>query len=554
MTRGMVYKCMFICAVIAFAVILILPTVGSKRMRVKFAGDATPAQMAALEKRFAGAGYTLSGKAPVLTIEGYNISDAVMNEVKTFEGVVDVRILPHWAENAVLAKKINLGLDLQGGMSLVLRADFENMERKQEKKLTDTEKSDITQQALELLRNRIDKFGVSEPSIRPRGIEAIEIQLPGVKDPGSVKKAIGTTGRVEYRLVDDASTKAAAEWMSRNIAGFKDKKLPEDAEEQTVLLKDISNAIGLPKTSELLFYFERDPTTHKIFPAYPIALEKHVALAGNDINKAWVGNDEYGRLSVHFTTTPDGAAKFSDVTSEKNHGRKLAIVIDDKVRSAPQINVQIASGQALIQGDFTLEEVNTLSRIIKEGALPVNLKIIEERTVGPSLGQDAIDAGLKATLLAFSVVMLFMIAYYKLAGLIAVIGLSLNFVFMLALLSWLGFTLTLPGIAGLILTIGMAVDSNVLIYERMKEEVRAEKSVRVAVVNGFDRAFWAIVDSNVTTLIAAFVLAQFGTGPIKGFAVSLSIGLISSMFVVLYITRFIYEVLSTSPRIKKLSI
>lgn len=554
MTRGMVYKSIFICAVIAFAVILILPTVGSKRMRIQFGNDATPAHVSAVEKRFAGAGYVISGKAPVLMIEGYNISDAVMNEVKTFEGVAEVRILPHWAENAVLAKKINLGLDLQGGMSLVLRADFENIESKQEKKLTDSEKSDITQQALELLRNRIDKFGVSEPSIRPRGIEAIEIQLPGVKDPGSVKKAIGTTGRVEYRLVDDASSKLASEWMNRNIAGFKDKKLPESAEEQSTLLKDISNAIGLPKTAELLFFFERDPTTHKIFPAYPIALEKQVALAGNDISKAWVGNDEYGRLSVHFTTTPEGAAKFSDVTSEKNHGRRLAIVIDDKVRSAPQINVQIASGQALIQGDFTLEEVNTLSRIIKEGALPVNLKIIEERTVGPSLGQDAIDAGLKATLLAFSVVMIFMIVYYKMAGVIAVLGLSLNFVFMLAILSWLGFTLTLPGIAGLILTIGMAVDSNVLIYERMKEEKRAGKSVRVTVVNGFDRAFWAIVDSNVTTLIAAFVLAQFGTGPIKGFAVSLSIGLVSSMFVVLYVTRFVYEVISTSMNINKLSI
>jgi len=216
--------------------------------------------------------------------------------------------------------------------------------------------------------------------------------------------------------------------------------------------------------------------------------------------------------------------------------------------------VQITTGQALIQGDFTLEEVNTLARIIKEGALPVNLVIIEERTVGPSLGQDAIDAGIKATILAFSVVMIFMVAYYKLSGFIASIGLILNIICQLALLSWLGFTLTLPGIAGFILTLGMAVDSNILIYERIREEQRSGKSPRIAVVNGFDRAFWAIVDSNITTLIAAFVLSQFGTGPIKGFAVTLSIGLISSLFVVLYVTRYVFEILSLSKNLKKLSV
>ncbi len=375
-----------------------------------------------------------------------------------------------------------------------------------------------------------------------------------MQDPMSVKKAIGTTGRVEYRLVDDEYTRLAGQWLAGNIQRFKDGKIPENPEEQYTILNEAAKAIGLPARSELLFFYERDENTKKILPSYPIALEKEVALAGNDISKAWVGHDEYGRLSVHFTTTPDGASKFATVTSTKNHGRKLAIIIDEKVRSAPQVNVQITTGQALIQGDFTLEEVNTLARIIKEGALPVNLVIIEERTVGPSLGQDAIDAGIKATILAFSVVMIFMVAYYKLSGFIASIGLILNIICQLALLSWLGFTLTLPGIAGFILTLGMAVDSNVLIYERIREEQRSGKSPRIAVVNGFDRAFWAIVDSNITTLIAAFVLSQFGTGPIKGFAVTLSIGLISSLFVVLYVTRYVFEILSLSKNLKKLSV
>ncbi|MCU0843926.1 MAG: protein translocase subunit SecD [Spirochaetes bacterium] len=554
MTRGMIYKAMFIVAILVFAVLLILPTIGKREMSIVLEKDATAEQVADLEKHFTEAGLLVVKTGEMISISGYGINDAVMNEVKIIPGVKDVRILPHWSERALLAKKMNLGLDLQGGMNLVMRADFESIEHKQEKKLTDSEKLDITQQALELLRNRIDKFGVSEPSIRPRGAEAIEIQLPGVKDPMSVKKAIGTTGRVEYRLVDDEYTRLAGLWLKNNAHILKEGKIPEEIEQQYTILDEAAKAIGLSAKSELLFFYERDENTKKILPAYPIALEKEVALAGNDISKAWVGHDEYGRLSVHFTTTPDGASKFATVTSAKNHGRKLAIIIDEKVRSAPQVNVQITTGQALIQGDFTLEEVNTLARIIKEGALPVNLVIIEERTVGPSLGQDAIDAGIKATILAFSVVMIFMVAYYRLSGFIASVGLILNIVCQLALLSWLGFTLTLPGIAGFILTLGMAVDSNVLIYERIREEQRSGKSPRIAVVNGFDRAFWAIVDSNITTLIAAFVLSQFGTGPIKGFAVTLSIGLISSLFVVLYVTRFVFELLSLSKNLKKLSV
>ena len=554
MTRGMIYKAMFIVAILVFAVLLILPTVGERELSVVFEKDATAEQMADLEKHLTNIGLVVTKTENGITAGGYGINDAVMNEVKIIPGVGDVKIIPHWAERSLLAKKMNLGLDLQGGMNLVMRADFESIERRQEKELSDSEKMDITQQALELLRNRIDKFGVSEPSIRPRGSEAIEIQLPGVKDPLSVKKAIGTTGRVEYRLVDDEYTRLAGQWLGANIHRFKDGRIPESAEEQYPILAEAAKAIGLPAKDELLFFYERAENMKKILPSYPIALEKEVALAGNDISKAWVGHDEYGRLSVHFTTTPDGASKFAAVTATNNHGRKLAIIIDEKVRSAPQINVQITTGQALIQGDFTLDEVNTLARIIKEGALPVNLIVIEERTVGPSLGQDAIGAGIKAMALAFAAVSIFMISFYRLAGLIASIGLLVNIVCQLALLSWLGFTLTLPGIAGFILTLGMAVDANVLVYERMREEQRSGKSPRIAVANGFDKAFWAIVDSNVTTLLAAFVLSQFGTGPIKGFAVTLSIGLISSLFVILYITRYVYELILLSKNLKKLSV
>jgi preprotein translocase subunit SecD len=555
MTRGMVYKLIFILLVIAFSIVLILPTFGEKTMRIVIDNETTTEQIEALKKKFPADSYTFERKGDEILVTGTGggLTDAIMNDVRTFPGVRNAVIEKHWAEKAVMAKKINLGLDLQGGMHLVLQADFNKIENKSadKKKLTDKEKNELTQQALELIRNRIDKFGVAEPSIRPRGNDAIEIQLPGVKDPKAVKKAIGTTGQVEYRLVDDEYTNKAGAWVQQN---YKQKTLPEEPEKLDKLLVDIKEGIKLPNNREVLYHWDRRKDTNKIIAQYPIVLMREVAIAGIDISKAWIGQDEYGGLAVHFTTTADGATKFADVTAKKNWGKKLAIVIDDKVRSAPRLNVQITSGQAMINGNFTYDEVNTLTRIIKEGALPVDLNIIEERTVGPSLGQDSIESGVKAALLGIIAVMVFMILYYKMAGLIADIGLLLNTIFQVAILSWLGFTLTLPGIAGIILTVGMAVDANVLIYERMKEEQRAGKSVRMSVHLGFDRAFWAIFDSNLTTLISAFVLAQFGTGPIRGFAVTLTIGLIASMFVALYITRFAYELISLNKKIKKLSI
>jgi preprotein translocase subunit SecD len=551
MTRGMIYKLCFIVFLILFAVTLILPTIGEKTIAVEFLDEVTAEQMESVKKRFSTEEFSLKEKDKTIFVSSNTLTDAVMNEIRSLGGVKSARFERHWAEDYVMAKKINLGLDLQGGMHLVLRANFEKIEAKNEKPLTDAEKNDITQQALELLRNRIDKFGVSEPSIRPRGYEAIEIQLPGVKDPMAVKKAIGTTGRVEYRLVDDRYSDEAMMWKNKNLA---ETPISLDREEQNQLLQRIAKEISLPKEFEVLFYFVRDPQTKKVIPSYPIVLQKEVGLAGSDVNKAWVGTDEYGGLAVHFTTTAEGALKFAKVTDKKNFKKRMAIVIDDNVRSAPSINQQISGGQAIINGDFTQEEVNTLARIIKEGALPVDLKIIEERTVGPTLGQDSIEAGVKAFTIGLLGVMLFMILYYKLAGIIADLSLIINMTFLLALLSWMGFTLTLPGIAGLILTVGMAVDANVIIYERIKEEIASGKSVRMSILYGYEKAFWTIFDSNLTTIIAAFILSQFGTGPIKGFAVTLFIGILTSMFSALFVSRFVYEIISLNKKLKKLSI
>ncbi len=548
MFRGMFYKFIFIVFIIAAGVVLILPTVGENRLEITLKVDSTPKQVEMIKNRFPVDSYEVSQRGQVVLVKGFNINDAVMNEVRIYPGVEEAKILKHWSEKFFYAKKINLGLDLQGGMQLVLQANYEKIEKKSGQKLTESDRNDITEQALEMLRNRIDKFGVSEPSIRSKGSDAIEIQLPGVKDPRKVKKAIGTTGSVEYRLVDDVYSKRASQWLSEN---YKEKGLPKDPKLQEKLLEMIAAGIKLPKNLELLFFFQREEGSKRIYPSYPIALEKKVSLAGDDISKAWVGKDEYGRLAVHFKTSADGASKFSRVTAEENHGKRLAIVIDDKVRSAPQINVQITTGQALIQGDFTLEEVEVISRIIKEGALPVDLTIIEERTVGPSLGLDSIESGIKAIIVGLAGVMVFMLMYYKLGGIFASFGLILNMIFMLALLSRFGFTLTLPGIAGFILTVGMAVDANVIIYERVKEEIKNGKSPRGAVSFGFDRAFWTIFDANLTTLIAAIFLSRV-TGPIRGFAVTLIVGVICSMFVALFITRFVFELITLKKDMKKL--
>lgn len=551
MSKGMIYKFIFILFLVVLSVLLILPTVGSKQMEISFHDKAQAVDMENVMNRFSEQGYDVSKDENVIMVHGRNLTDATMNEIKIFPGVSEVKLLKHWVEKVFLAKKINLGLDLQGGMHLVLQANFEGIQEKLGRELTEKDRNEITQQALELLRNRIDKFGVSEPSIRPRGNEAIEIQLPGLKDPEGVKNAIGTTGSLEYRLVDEKYTDLATKLF---VEKYSESGVPVDEEAQHEFIRNLGKEIGLPADLEILFFYNRDKDTGNIFPEYPMALSKTSSLDGTDIQEALVDRDEYGQIIVMFRTTAEGASKFARATSEPNHGKRLAIVLDRKIRNAPSIRETIASGSGNISGGFTFDEATTLARIIKEGALPVDLKIIEERTVGPSLGQDSIESGVKAGIIGLLGVMFFMLLYYKAAGIIADLGLILNIIFMLALLSLLGFTLTLPGIAGFILTVGMAVDANVIIYERIKEELKKGKSVRMAIVSGYDRAFWTIFDANLTTLIAAFILFQFGTGPIKGFAVTLFIGILTSMFAALYVTRFTYEVISLNKKIKKLYI
>lgn len=373
-------------------------------------------------------------------------------------------------------------------------------------------------QALETIRNRVDEFGVAEPSIQRQGKDKIIVQLAGIKDPERAKQLIGRTALLEFRLVSDS---------------------PMD-------LKKALNGERVPQYE--LMYMQEDK--EKI----PLLVKKKAELTGANLIDAYVGfTSNMGKPIVHLRFDRKGAAIFARVTGE-NINRKLAIVLDGKVYSAPVIRSRIPQGQAIIEGRFTQDEAKDLAIVLRAGALPAPVVIEEERIVGPSLGQDSIERGIWAGILAGILVMGFMALYYRRSGLIANFALILNIIIMLGIFSALDVTITLPGIAGIILTIGMAVDANILIFERIREEYIKGKPVRLSISNGFQRAVITILDSNLTTLIAGLILFRFGTGPIRGFAVTLSVGILVNIFTAVFVSRVIFDILFSSPRVERLSI
>jgi preprotein translocase subunit SecD len=377
-------------------------------------------------------------------------------------------------------------------------------------------------QALETIRNRIDQFGVAEPDIRRQGENRILIQLPGIKDTDRAKDLIGRTALLEFKLVDDTDDVNAA------------------------LKGDV------PAGKEILYQVQQDPESGKTSKV-PLLLKKRTLLTGAYLTNARVDFDQFNVPFVSISFDKKGARIFERITGE-NVNKRLAIVLDNTVASAPVIQEKIAGGQARITGNFTLEEAKDLAIVLRAGALPAPVKILEERTVGPSLGADSIREGLISMLVGGILVVLFMIVYYKGAGVIADFALILNIFLIAGGLAGFQATLTLPGIAGIILTIGMAVDANVIIFERIREEMALGRTPRAAIDAGFDRATLTILDANVTTLIAAVVLFQFGTGPVKGFAVTLSLGVIASLFTSLVLSRLIFDYILKGRKVKTLSI
>ncbi len=502
--------------------------------------------------------------------------------------------LPAWFTKVIPTEKIHLGLDLQGGMHLILEVEAEKavesyveriknnlkddlkdkgvpvgkLEREKSNQIVfevsgekdkwekilsqrygmmqelssstldkgiwrvvlvldsrqaDQIKQNAIDQALETIRNRIDQFGVSEPEITLQGTDRILIQLPGIKDPQRAINLIGQTALLEFKLVDEEGN------LDEALKG------------------------NIPEGDIILYQRSVDPNTGGV-KKIPYLLKEKTLMTGEVLKDARVALDsQFHEPYVSLEFDDLGGKLFEQITGA-NVKKRLAIILDENVYSAPVIQERIAGGRAQITGRFDTKEASDLAIVLRAGALPAPVKIIEERTVGPSLGQDSIHKGIISTLISAAFIVLFMVFYYRVSGMIADVALILNVVLTLATLALFRATLTLPGIAGLVLSIGMAVDANVLIHERIKEELRWGKTTRAAIDQGYHRAFSAIIDSNLTTLIAGVLLYQFGTGPVRGFAVTLSIGILANIFTAVYITRWIFDFWTLKMKVKTLSI
>jgi preprotein translocase subunit SecD len=381
------------------------------------------------------------------------------------------------------------------------------------------------EQSLETIRNRVDQFGVSEPVIQRQGENDILVQLPGVQDPQRAKDLIGKTAVLEFKLVRD----------DPNVKAYADATRP------------------LPAGTEVLYEVKKDEVGRRR-KGEPLLVESRTLMTGDVVVDAKVRPGELPNSRVVLLNlNPRGARIFEEVTGE-NVNRRLAIILDNTIYSAPVIRERIGGGRAQIEGNFTSDEAKDLTIVLRTGALPAPVTIAEERTVGPTLGRDSIHQGILSFIVGGSLVVLFMLVYYKFAGLLADLALVLNILFLVGSLAALGATLTLPGIAGIVLTIGMAVDANVLINERIREELRLGKTARAAIEAGYERALPAILDSNITTFLAGVILFQFGSGPIKGFAVTLCIGLASSVFTAVVGTRVVYDHLLARRAIQTVSV
>ena len=476
-------------------------------------------------------------------------------------------------------RSLNLGLDLQGGIHLVLEVKTEGMEQQ--------EAQDAVAQAQEVIRNRVDQFGVAEPTIQRQGDNRIIIELPGVQDVQRAKDLVGQTALLEFQLLEPAEDRTR---LIQRIDQVLAPQEEEEEEEEDLLLSSttesaplssmlspagedltvsgrdlqrVKNLLNTPEAQELIpadveFLFSSKPAGAEGNEFYFLYLvRKKPEMTGHMIQDAFVSIGqvvEYmGQPIVNFSTTDEGVRLFSRITGS-HIGDRMAIVLDESVYSAPVIQSKISEGRGIITGSGTQEEAKDLAIVLRAGALPAEVEIIEDRTVGPSLGRDSIEQGKTAAIYSMVLVVIFMVLYYRAAGLIADCALLLNMLFILAVLAGFHATLTLPGIAGIILTIGMAVDANVLIFERIREELRSGKTVRAAIDSGYGHALSAIIDANVTTFLVGIVLYQFGTGPIRGFALTLCIGIISSLFTAFFVTRTIFDLITRKSEQSTLSI
>jgi len=426
-------------------------------------------------------------------------------------------------------------------------------------KITDTYlaklRSDTVKQAVETIRNRIDRYGVSEPSIRQLGDNRIAVELPGVTDPDRAINIVKKSGKLEFKMVDDSMTDEALRALIGNLR--KENSIPEGYTEEVVVRLNEAAKGKIPADSELAFEVQYDPISKKIVGGNPYLLKRKAEVTGEMLRAAQVSvNNNEPYVSLSFNNI--GTKAFGDLTAS-NVGKRLAIILDGSVSKAPVIKSAIPSGEAQItlgygSYDSLIREAEDLSLVLREGALPASLKEITKTVIGPSLGQEAIHKSLIAALLAGLTVVVFMIIYYKASGLIADFALVINVLLIMGMLALFQATLTLPGIAGIVLTMGMALDASIIIFERIREELKSGKAVKAAVEAGFSNAWSAVLDTHLTTFLSGAVLYQFGTGPIRGFAVTLMIGVVTTLFTAYWVSKLVFEYLTTEVRIQKLSI
>jgi preprotein translocase subunit SecD len=511
-------------------------------------------------------------------------------------------ILPAWWKGNLTERTISLGLDLQGGMHVDLEVDVPAALQSRMVKIGDAVKNTMTQrkvsvenvtvkdglllfqaapdvqkqisdlvketypdlggangpqgtvafklteqanktlsdlavrQALETIRNRIDQFGVREADVVRKGDDRVIVQLPGIKDPQRALDLIQNTAQLEFKLVDTSVPQSQLDTWLREVYAANPTLQTAPASAENIKALNDALAGKLPEGMEVLFMKSSEGRGRT-----PVMVQAKPLLTGDTVSNAEVRiNTQYNEPYVGMEFDAEGARIFEQVTGD-NAGRQLAIVLDNVVRSAPRINERIAGGSAQITGSFTMEEARDLAIALRSGALPAPVHIAEKRIVGPTLGEDSIHSGVKSVVVAALLILLFMVIYYRLSGLIADLALVLNIILIMGGLAVFEATLTLPGIAGIVLTIGMSIDANIIIFERVREELRLGKSPRAALEAGYNKALWTIIDAHVTALVSALVLFQFGTGPIKGFAVTLTIGIISSVFTAVIVSKMIFD-------------
>jgi len=439
---------------------------------------------------------------------------------------------------------LQLGLDLSGGMSVVIKADLDALEKKKGTTLDKTDRDDAVTRAIEVLKSRIDTFGVSEPVIkRESGGDRIFIELPGDVDPERVNSFLRGKGSLSLNIVDDEATAAVNQWIAANPSSINDKNQVEGIPQEIL-------GAGL----ELRTYFKKDRFgIDQFVNRQVIKVEDKYFLDGLSITQATVERDSISNQpTVNFVLDSKGADHFFKMTQE-NVGKTMAVVLDDKIRAGARISEAIPGGSVRVTG-FDAKDANDLKTTLKTGAMPVNLIVQSYTNIGATLGQDAITSGINSMLWGLILVVIFMFAYYKGTGVNATIALLINMFIVVAVLGVFNMTLTLTGIAGLVLTVGLTVDANVIVFERIKEEYWAGKSPATAIEIGFKRAFWTIMDSHVTAIIAALFLSLLAKGAVQGFAVTLAIGLVSSLFTSLFVSRLIFDFETDVLKTKKISI